>query len=64
MTVPEMMQLKNAGRMAGVAATIIMLIPSQLPHWQVAVSRFLEVSVGVLVALAVSRTLWRESSAP
>jgi uncharacterized membrane protein YccC len=64
MTVPQIMQLKNAGRMAGVAATIIMLIPSHLPYWQVAVSRFLEVSIGVLVALAVSRTLWRESSAP
>jgi uncharacterized membrane protein YccC len=59
-----MMQLKNAGRMAGVTATIIMLIPSHLPYWQVAVLRFLEVSFGVLVALAVSRTLWPESSSP
>lgn len=63
MTVPQVMQLKNAGRMAGVAATIIMLIPSYLPYWHVAVSRFLEVSLGVLVALAVSRTMWRGSSA-
>lgn len=64
MVVPQLMQLKNAGRMAGVAATIIMLIPSHLPYWKVAAERFFEVSFGVLVALAVSRTLWRESSAP
>jgi uncharacterized membrane protein YccC len=64
MAVPQMMRLKNAGRLAGVAASIIMLIPSSVPYWKVAAGRFFEVSFGVLIALMVSRTLWRESLAP
>jgi uncharacterized membrane protein YccC len=62
MVVPEMIGLKGAGRLGGVAATIILLVPSMEPHWVVARDRFLEVSFGIVVALVVSQTLWRDSS--
>jgi uncharacterized membrane protein YccC len=62
MVVPEMMGLKGAGRLAGVAATIILLVPTTAPHWAVARDRFLEVSFGIVVALVVSQTLWRDTT--
>jgi uncharacterized membrane protein YccC len=62
MVTPELMGLKGAGRMAGVAATIILLVPSTAPHWVVARDRFLEVSFGIVVALAVSHVLWRQTT--
>jgi uncharacterized membrane protein YgaE (UPF0421/DUF939 family) len=58
MVAPEAMGLKNAGRLAGVAATIILLVPSSLPHWVQARDRFLDVSFGIVVALVVSQTVW------
>ncbi|MCU1226678.1 MAG: hypothetical protein JWQ42_4771 [Edaphobacter sp.] len=61
MVIPELMGLKGAGRMAGVAATIVLLVPSAASHWRVALDRFLEVSFGIIVALVVSQVLWRES---
>ena len=63
MVVPEVMGLKGAGRLAGVAATIIILVPTTAPHWVVARDRFLEVSFGIVVALVVSQSLWRDRSA-
>lgn len=60
--IPQMMGLTKAGRLAGVAASIVMLIPGQIPYWEIAERRFVEVSFGVLVAVAVSQTLWRDSS--
>jgi uncharacterized membrane protein YccC len=62
MFLPEALGLKGAGRLAGVAATIILLVPSTLPHWMEARNRFLNVSFGIVVALAVSQTLWRNSA--
>jgi uncharacterized membrane protein YccC len=62
LAVPEAMGLKSAGRLAGVAATIILLVPSNLPNWMKARDRFLEVSFGIVVALAVSQTIWRRSA--
>jgi uncharacterized membrane protein YccC len=62
MWVPEMVGLKSAGRMAGVAATIVLLVPSTAPHWAIARDRFLEVSLGIVVGLVVSHALWTESS--
>jgi len=62
MVVPEAMGLKGAGRLAGVAASIVLLVPSTAPHWVVARDRFLEVSFGIVVALIVSQTLWRDTS--
>lgn len=62
MVIPQMMGLKNAGRMAGVGASIVLLVPSGEAHWRVARDRFFEVSVGILVALAVSQAIWRKTT--
>jgi heme A synthase len=42
--------------------TIIVLIPRSNPAWIVALHRFIEVSVGIIVALLVV-AIWRERSA-
>jgi uncharacterized membrane protein YccC len=62
MVVPEAIGLKGAGRLAGVAASIILLVPTTAPHWVVARDRFLEVSFGIVVALVVSQSLWRKTT--
>jgi uncharacterized membrane protein YgaE (UPF0421/DUF939 family) len=62
MLIPELLGLKGAGRMAGVAATIILLVPSAVSHGDAARNRFLEVSFGILVALVVSQVLWRKTT--
>jgi uncharacterized membrane protein YccC len=62
MVIPEVMGLKGAGRMAGVAATIVLLVPSTASHGRIALDRFLEVSFGIVVALVVSQVLWRETA--
>jgi uncharacterized membrane protein YccC len=62
MWAPEALGLKNAGRLAGVAATIILLVPASAAYWRIALDRFLEVSLGILVALAVSQTIWRKTT--
>jgi uncharacterized membrane protein YccC len=46
--------LKNSSRLAGVTVTIVMLVQRNGSHWRIAMDRFLEVSMGILVALAVS----------
>ncbi len=53
---------KTAYRYASVTLTIIVLIPRTNPAWIVAIHRFIEVSVGIIVALAVV-ALWPERSA-
>jgi uncharacterized membrane protein YccC len=45
--------VSNAGRLAAVAVTVIVLIPRDEPIWQVAMFRFLEVSWGIAVAVGV-----------
>jgi uncharacterized membrane protein YgaE (UPF0421/DUF939 family) len=50
---------KSAYRYASVTLAIIVLIPRSNPAWIVAVHRFVEVSVGILVALAVT-AVWPE----
>ena len=50
---------KSAYRYASVTLAIIMLIPRSNAPWIVAVHRFFEVSVGILVALAVT-AVWAE----
>ena len=50
---------KTAYRYAGVTLAIIVLIPRSNPAWIVALHRFVEVSVGILVALAVT-AIWPE----
>jgi uncharacterized membrane protein YccC len=61
MVVPELVGLQNAGRLAGVTVSIVLLAPSGDSHWLVARNRFLEVSFGILVALGVSQVIWRDS---
>jgi uncharacterized membrane protein YccC len=59
MALLDLMGLKGAGRLAGVAATIVLLVPSTATHAVVAWDRFLEVSFGIVVALVVSQAVWR-----
>jgi uncharacterized membrane protein YccC len=50
---------KTAYRYASITLTIIVLIPRSASPWIVASNRFLEVSIGIIVALAVV-ALWPE----
>jgi hypothetical protein len=50
---------QTAYRYASVTLTIIVLIPRTNPAWIVGLHRFIEVSVGIVVALAVV-ALWPE----
>lgn len=63
MFIPEAFGLKAAGRLAGVAASIVMLVPADASYGTVARIRFLEVSFGIVVALIVSQALWRSATA-
>lgn len=58
MLLPAALGFRDAGRLAGVAATIILLVPSRLPRWIMARDRFFEVSFGILVALLISHPAW------
>jgi len=53
---------KTAYRYASVTLAIIVLIPRSNPAWIIAPHRFIEVSVGIIVALAVV-AFWPERSA-
>lgn len=50
---------KTAYRYAGITLAIIVLIPRSPPAWIIALHRFLEVLVGLIVALALV-ALWPE----
>jgi len=50
---------KTAYRYASITLAIIVLIPRSTPAWIIALHRFLEVSVGIIVALAVV-AVWPE----
>jgi uncharacterized membrane protein YgaE (UPF0421/DUF939 family) len=52
----------TAYRFGGVALAIIVLVPRTAPAWQIAFHRFVEVSIGIGVALMLS-VLWPESEA-
>jgi len=54
---------KTAYRYASITLTIIVLIPRSGAPWIIALHRFLEVSVGIIVALAVV-ALWPEHQRP
>jgi uncharacterized membrane protein YgaE (UPF0421/DUF939 family) len=60
--IPEAIEMATAGRLAAVTATIILLAPSTAPHRTVALHRFLEVSLGIVVTLVVSQVLWRNTT--
>ena len=50
---------KTAYRYSGITLAIIVLIPRSNPAWIVALHRFFEVSVGIVVALALAAA-WPE----
>jgi len=54
---------KTAYRYASITLTIIVLIPRSAAPWPIALHRFIEVSVGIIVALAVV-ALWPEHQRP
>ena len=52
-----LLRLRTAYRFAAITLSIILLIAHQSPAWIVAAHRFVEVSVGIAVALVVAQ-LW------
>ncbi len=48
------LRFQNSGRLGGVTVAIIVLIPSTQPVLHNAIERFLEVSFGIAVSLAVA----------
>ena len=54
----SILRLGSAYRFAGIALTIVLLITHDRPPWVVATHRFLEVSLGIAVALLVA-VVWR-----
>jgi uncharacterized membrane protein YccC len=54
---------RTAYRYAGIAFIIVMLIPRPEPAWFVAIHRFFEVSIGIVVAVAMS-VVWPERESP
>jgi uncharacterized membrane protein YccC len=54
---------RTAYRYAGIAFIIVMLIPRPEPAWFVALHRFFEVSIGIVVAMAMS-VVWPERESP
>jgi uncharacterized membrane protein YccC len=58
-----MLKFEKAGRLAGVALTIIVLIQLDGGPAQAALARFLEVSLGIVVALAVTLLIFPQRPA-
>jgi uncharacterized membrane protein YgaE (UPF0421/DUF939 family) len=56
----SLLEFEKAGRLAGVALTIIVLIKLDGGPGQAALARFLEVSLGIIVALAVTVLVFPE----
>jgi uncharacterized membrane protein YccC len=56
-------RLQNSYRFAGITLAIVMLIPHTAPPWIVALHRFVEMSIGIVVGLAVT-ALWLDPAAP
>ncbi len=52
------LRLPDSQRLATVTVAIIMLIGRPASPWTVALHRFIEVSIGILIALVISLTLW------
>ena len=55
-------RLNNSYRFAGITLAIVMLIPHTAPPWTVALHRFVEVSIGILVGLSVT-AVWPDPAA-
>ncbi len=52
------LELKNSARLAGVTISIVMLVQRNGSHWRIALNRFFEVALGILIALLVSTFVW------
>lgn len=50
---------RNAFRYAGITVTIVMLVPRTQSYWLIALHRFLEISIGIAVGLAIT-AVWPE----
>jgi uncharacterized membrane protein YccC len=48
------LRLKNSSRLAAITLTIVMATHSPGSHWSIALERFLEVNLGIVIALSVS----------
>ena len=55
-------RLQNSYRFAGITLAIVILIPHSAPPWVVALHRFIEVSIGIIVGLAVT-AVWPDPAA-
>jgi uncharacterized membrane protein YccC len=54
---------RNAYRYAGITIAIVMLIARSEPAWRIALHRFVEISIGIAVALALT-AIWPEAQPP
>jgi hypothetical protein len=54
----------NAGRLAAVTVTLIVLIPRDEPVWRIALFRFLEVSWGIAIAVMLVMLMSRFAKRP
>lgn len=54
----DSLRLAESQRLATVTVAIIMLIPAAASAWVVALDRFAEVALGIVIALVVSLTVW------
>ena len=54
----DLLRLAESQRLATVTVAIIMLIPATSSAWIVALHRFAEVGLGIVIALLVSLTVW------
>ncbi len=54
---------RAAYRFAGITLTIVLLIPRTAPAWRIALHRFVEVSIGISVAL-IFAWVWPEEPTP
>lgn len=52
-------RLQNSYRFAGITLAIVMLVPRTSPAWVIALHRFIEVSIGIVVGLAIT-AIWPE----
>src|SRR5208283_3090390 len=52
-----LLRLQNSYRFAGITLAIVILIPHTAAPWIVALHRFIEVSIGIVVGLAVT-VIW------
>lgn len=54
MVLCTILRFRNAGRLGGVTVAIIVLIPHTSAAWRIAIERFVEVSLGIVVSLGVA----------